>query len=474
MHRSSHSTFAGPRAGWTHSPALRVAVVLVCAFSGGCAAITNPIADGVSVRHVPDELLEPTKEGEQTIPLTLLGQPRPPTYRLAPGDVLGVYVEGFLGERDQPMLPPVHVSPLTQTRDQRRLPPAAGYPIPVEDDGTVYLPSAGTLPMQGRSIPEAREAILDFYIKKSLVKPENARVLVTLLHPRQYQVVVIRQEAASFGSPLEGPFVSSKRGTAYVIDLPAYENDVLHALAQTGGLPGLDAYNTVVIQRNCFQGEQERAALVRLLESRPSGSPATPECMAGPVVRIPLRQTPHAPLGFLQADVLLQTGDVVFLEARDEEVYYTGGLLPPGEFVLPRDKDLDVIEAVSRVRGPLLNGEFGGNNLAGNLVDTGIGNPSPTLLVVLRRTPGGGQVPIVVDLREALRHPEERLLVRAGDLLILQEKPSEALARYLTRTFLNFDLFWQVVHTKFATGLVDISTPDRLTQQSGNVTINPR
>jgi hypothetical protein len=195
--------------------------------------------------------------------------------------------------------------------------------------------------------------------------------------------------------------------------------------------------------------------------------------MAGPVVRIPLRQTPHAALGFLQADVLLQTGDVVFLEARDEEVYYTGGLLPPGEFVLPRDKNLDVIEAVSRVRGPLLNGEFGGNNLAGNLVDTGIGNPSPTLLVVLRRTPGGGQVPIVVDLREALRHPEERLLVRAGDLLILQEKPSEAMARYLTRTFLNFDLFWQVVHTKFATGLVDISTPDRLKQQSGNETINP-
>src|SRR5947209_6780371 len=86
---------------------------------GGCAALTNPVADGVPVRRVPPELLEPSRSAEQTIPPTLLGQTRPATYRLEAGDVLGVYVDGFLGERDQPAALPIHVGPLTNTRDQR-------------------------------------------------------------------------------------------------------------------------------------------------------------------------------------------------------------------------------------------------------------------------------------------------------------------------------------------------------------------
>jgi len=34
--------------------------------------------------------------------------------------------------------------------------------------------------------------------------------------------------------------------------------------------------------------------------------------------------------------LVLNTGDVVFLEARETELFYTGGLLPAGEYVLPR------------------------------------------------------------------------------------------------------------------------------------------
>src|SRR6516164_2893973 len=94
--------------------ALAVAV-LACALSGGCAAITNPLAEGVSVRHVPPELLACSREGEQTIPLWTLGQPRPDAYRLDSGDVLGVYIEGFLGDRPTPEPLPIHVGALVQT-----------------------------------------------------------------------------------------------------------------------------------------------------------------------------------------------------------------------------------------------------------------------------------------------------------------------------------------------------------------------
>src|SRR5262249_41434103 len=144
-----------------------------------------------------------------------------------------------------------------------------------------------------------------------------------------------------------------------------------------------------------------------------------------------------------------QTGDVVFLEARERDTFYTGGLLPSGEFVLPRDRDLDVVEAIARVRGPLLNGAFATNNLAGNLIEPGIGSPSPSLLTVLRRTPGGGRLPIRVDLNRALTEPQESLRVQPGDVLILQEKPSEALARYFTHTFFNFSFAWQAIHGPF-------------------------
>ena len=74
-------------------------------------------------------------------------------------------------------------------------------------------------------------------------------------------------------------------------------------------------------------------------------------------------------------------------------------------------------------------------------------------------------MPILVDLNVALRDPRERIVVRPGDLLILQEKPEEALARYFSETFLNFDMVLQVFHSPFATGVLDVSAPDRL---SGN------
>src|SRR5439155_18878943 len=123
-----------------------------------------------------------------------LSQPRPPADRVAPGDVLGVFVEAFPGEHETLIAPPVHMSPLIQMRDQRRLPPATGYPIPVEEDGTVYLPSAGPLSVQGMSLAEAREAIRRFYVSKRLIKEEGRLVLVSLLQPRQSQVIVLRQE----------------------------------------------------------------------------------------------------------------------------------------------------------------------------------------------------------------------------------------------------------------------------------------
>jgi protein involved in polysaccharide export with SLBB domain len=431
----------------------------LCAALTGCAALTNPVAEGLPVRRLPPELLGPAREDKGTLPLTLLRQKPVCVYRLAPGDELGVWIPGVLGEPTVP--PPMELAPATQIRDQRRLPPGVGYPVPVREDGTVLLPLIDPVVVDGLTVPEAHELIRQAYAAKKVLQP-GAQIIVTLLHPRQYHVVVMRQESGNITLGPSGEVAGGKRGTGHVIDLPAYENDVLHALAGTGGLPGLDAYDEVVIHRGCFQGEDDRALILGQVSAQVPGKSPLLATGPGETVRIPLRLKPGENPPFRAEDVVLHTGDVVFVEARDPDVFYTGGLLPAGEFVMPRDRDLDVVEAVTQVRGALLNGAFATSNLSGALLEQGVGNPSPSLLTVLRRTPGGGSVPIRVDLNKALCDARERILVQPGDVLILQETPGEALARYTTRTFLNFSVSWEAIHDKFIQGIFDVSSPQQL------------
>jgi hypothetical protein len=281
----------------------------------------------------------------------------------------------------------------------------------------------------------------------------------------------MRQESGAVTLQAQGGLGGGKRNVGFILDLPAYENDVLHAMAQTGGLPGLDAYNQVVVIRGCFRAPEDRTLVLEKIKALPpkSSTAAVAACFGCQVITIPMRVRPGVDPPIKLEDVVLQTGDLVFIEARDQDLYYTGGLLPSGEFTLPRDYDLDVIDAIAQVKGPLVNGAFANNALVGNLIQSGLGGPSPSLLVVLRRTPGGGRVPIRVDLNRALRDPRERLLVKAGDELILQEQPEEALSRYMTQTFLNFTLAWQAVHSRFATGVLNVAAPDR-TAGTGIVT----
>ncbi|MBI1829813.1 MAG: hypothetical protein HYR84_00015, partial [Planctomycetes bacterium] len=284
----------------------------------------------------------------------------------------------------------------------------------------------------------------------------SKKITVTLIHPRQTRVVVFRQEASTFAAGQDGPTPTSKRNTGHVVELSAYQNDVLHALARTGGLPDLDAYNEIIIHRESLR---EKAPL---LDDKGKPAAGKPAVRVGETLRIPLRQPVGSPMQFGQDDVVLRNGDVVFLEARDEQVFFTAGLLPPGKHMLPRDHDLDVLEAISMVRGPLYNGAFGGSNLSGTLIAPGLGNPSPSLLVVLRRIPNRGHVHIAVDLRAAMRYPQERIVIRPGDVLVLQEKPGEAIARYMSQTFFNFNMYWDVFRSRNAAGVLDAAAPDRL------------
>src|SRR5262249_49656466 len=115
----------------------------------GCAAVTNPVANGLPVRLLPEELKAETREGYEQIPLTLLRQQPPKEYILEKGDTLGIYIEGVIGAAETP--PPVNIPDLAE------LPPSIGYPFPVRGDGTISLPYVGSIPVSGLTVEAAEK-----------------------------------------------------------------------------------------------------------------------------------------------------------------------------------------------------------------------------------------------------------------------------------------------------------------------------
>ena len=418
----------------------------------GAQALTNPVADGIPVLSLPPEVLGEPRAGKKTIPLSCLGQEPPSVYRLAPGDVLGVWIEGVLGEEKAPL--PVQGATQTFIREQRRLPPGIGYPVRVDEDGTITVPQLDPIAVCGLSVTEVRDVLRSQLVSKGILKEGNKRIIVDLLSPREYRIVVMRQEATASTISTEGLFATTKRGTGHEVFLPAYENDVLHALAQTGGLPGLDSADEVIIHRVCKHCGPLAAP------GHPGAAPVGPMPPGPEVIDIPLRWRPGHPLPFHPQDIVLQTGDVVYLKPRETDVYFTTGLLPAGEHILPRDTDLDVIQAILRSRGPMVNGGQNASNLNGTLILPGIANPSPRLLTVVRKLPDGCTIPIRIDLHCALRDARQRINVLPGDVLVLQDVPEDALARYLYQSFFNFEIYWEVIRSPFAKGISNVGIPN--------------
>ncbi len=273
-----------PRAQVVGPPArrwLRLALGLIVLphLLAGCAAITNPVADGIPVRFLPPEAFGESKDNFKQVPEAYLRQPPPEIYRLAKGDVLGLWVPGIAG------LGPVGVeagaipqgaTPPVRFSEQGHVPPSIGFPYPVREDGTLSLPEIEPLKVSGMSIEEVQAAILKAYtVTKKILKPEKASVIVTLQQPRRYHVLVMREDSGSstigssggFGGLNVGTFFSeTRKSTGTSLDLPAYENDVLNALARSGGLPGWDAEDDVIIQRGSAPRVKARGRALALRE----------------------------------------------------------------------------------------------------------------------------------------------------------------------------------------------------------------
>jgi len=423
----------------------------ISALTTGCSSLTQPIS-GIPARRLPPQFFAEPKSNLVPIDVSRLGQEPPRQYLLDGGDILGVYIEGILPftPPDQPPEPP----PVNFPERDSLLPPSLGYPIAVQEDGTIALPLIKPINVKGMSVEQVREIIRKAYLDARILKEDGARVLtpiVTMIQERTVNIVVVRQDLGGgngqqnqLGQQGQQRFIrgGDESATGSLIKLRAYQNDVLHALMSSGGLPGLNAKNEVRILRASNKNAKLRDEFIQNFYAQyycnpdPCGCP--PPLPDDPsILKIPLRLPPGVTPSFRPEDMILEEGDIIYIDSREAEVFYTGGLLNGGEFPIPRDYDLDVLGAMAIAGsgvGAQRGSQFGGG-IAG-----GIGGVPPGRLFIIRKTPCNGQVTIEIDITKAVADPRERPLVQPGDTILLQYKPEEEIINFSLGTFFTFGI----------------------------------
>lgn len=405
----------------------------------GCVTFTK---HGIPASRLPNQFAAPERSSLVPINFSVLSTNKPAEYRLDSGDILAVTVPGVIPP-DAKEMPPIILTP-GQTLARLYYPPngtfvtpGVGIPVTVQADGTVQLPLIPAIQVRSLTLLQLAEHVRKAYISTGIVKEGNDQVNISLIRGRVNRILVLREDVAAPGPTLvtKGSTMLQKRGSAEVVDLPIYESDVLHALVISGGLPGVDANNEVWILRKSTLGENDAAQIKNLVDNGEDPQKAVSQLPAHlEAIRIPLKLCPNQPIPFAPEDVVLQEGDIVYIEPRRNEYFYTGGLLPGGQIPMPRDEDLDILEAISLAQGSV--GGVGGTGAAAVLrAGAGIGKViPPTRVLVLRKLPNGDQLPIRIDLAKAMQDPTERINIMAGDYIMMYYKPGQE----ITNSALNF------------------------------------
>ncbi len=402
-----------------------LACLLVCAVAGGCMSIPN--SETVSPRYFRNKSQGGVRSEMEQINFVKLRMDKPAEELLGPNDVLGIYIAGITGNPED--APPIHNIGSNNEK------PSSGYPYVVRSDGTLSLPMlTEPIYVEGMTLIQAEEAIRSAYtLKREIVRPD-ANISVSLIKPRTYHVTVIREDvtgedqrySASSGSGKGAAYLGGiARGTAKTLELPAYRNDILEALSLTGGLPGLNAKNEVVILRKAYSDEfsdkdymdKDGYAMSEVARRYNETGEINNLNEDLGILRIPLRIAPgEQPPQLTSEDVTLYDGDVVYIQSREAEVYYTGGLLKGGVYPIPRDYDLDVMGAIATAGGTV-------GAAAGSTYSEASGKVSsilPASRILVLREVDGRQYAIQIRQRDMMRDPSQRILIEPNDVILVE------------------------------------------------------
>lgn len=407
----------------------------------GCSSV--PQRETVPPNGFPNMRSIGPRSSMEQINMVKLRMDKPPTELLGPGDVLGIYIDTVTGNAETP--PPVY-----NVDERATEKPASGYPYPVRSDGTLSLPLLKPIYVEGMSLIEAESAIKTAYTVNKKILGPKANISVSLIRKRTYHVCVIREDLSlsiggtggnqttSAKGTGESYFGSVGRGSAISLELPAYRNDILEALSRSGGMPGLNAKNELIILRKgtddpfADDGDylsNDPAAFAKTMTDQynQTGELGSIGSDLG-IIRIPLRVLPNEiPPKLTSEDVTLNDGDVILIQSRDAEVFYTGGMIKGGVHPIPRDYDLDVMAAIATAGGGIGAGAGGGEGVAGGRSNFLL---APSRILVIRNV-NGRQMAISLKKNEALRDPASRILIEPNDVILME--------------YTNFELIFNII-----------------------------
>ena len=262
-------------------------------------------------------------------------------------------------------------------------------PIRVAEDGSVQVPIVGRVSIAGMELTDAEGAIRTAAVDRGVFR--NPNVTLVMKQQRMNKITVVgavnepgtyelpRASSALLAALVEAGGLSPEAGTDIEIRRPALRNEIV---------PGESRKDRVADGPHHLAAYEKPSATVR-----PASS-----------VRINLISVTKP--GSSPPSYYLDDGDVVMVEKRALQPITVSGLVhKPGQFKLPANQDLLLLEAIG---------------LAGGTI-----SPYCNKIHVIRHLPESDQPLVIrVSLREAKSTGKGNIRLGAGDIVQVEQTPA--------------------------------------------------
>ncbi len=328
-------------------------------------------------KNLPLEFRAAANQKGNGLNLTRLSSSGSSNSLLAPGDLLEVSVAtGREDEKVTPML------------------------VRVANDGTVTVPIIGPVPVLGMEAFDAGQNIALTAVQRGIyLRPV---VTVDIKTKAVNRITVL--------GAVENPGVHEiSRGSC----------DVVTALAAAGGLTEEAGIDLDIMRHTAlptFTAGNDVSAHSEKIQVAAYQSPSS---VPSPIASLAVPQLTRINLAEARLpgrmDSRLNDRDVIMVPQRKNEVFHVTGLVhKPGQFEMPIDQDVHLLDAIA---------------MAG-----GYSSPVADKVFVIRRLEGR-QEPIVIQasISEAKRNGAENIRLAAGDTITIEQTPITAVVDTLSR-----------------------------------------
>jgi polysaccharide export outer membrane protein len=361
---------------WNDEKRRGPSIALDAALAGALAmAIGGCQGPAFRAANLPPEFRAAARSRDGAINLAGIAAPSAAESRLDAGDLLEVTIASG---RDDETIAPI----LTR----------------VSDSGAADIPLVGPVQVGGLEPFEASQAVANAAIERGIYRRPHVSLEIKTKAVNRITVM---------GAVL----------TPGVYELPRSSSDLVKALAMAGGLTE-EAGTVVEIVRSPATGQpmlgsaspgvvDAGANKFQLTSYQFGGSLALP-----PTVRVDMATAAPA-----MGDFRLGDRDMVMVLPREKEMIFVTGLVEkPGQFELPRDQEVRLLDAIA--------------------MSGGLSSVAADKVLVIRRAAGRpGPAPIQASVRIAKRDGRENLVLAAGDVVSVEQTPATVVVDALMQLF---------------------------------------